>query len=266
MTVLAKGFTDSSLVAWRNLLNTGRSMDWVFAAVLQPIMFVALFGFLFGGLLGGPVYREFLLVGILAQTLAFNSAFTVVGLATDLGSGMIDRLRSLPVSPFSVLAGRTATDLAVSVLALVMMSLGGLLIGWRIRGSLVDALAAYLLLLLFALSMSWIGALIGLLSPNPEVAQSAGLIWLSPLTFVSSALVPERSMPAVLRAVAEWNPVTAVINATRDLFGNPNPAGVERMTGWPAENAVLYSVLCSLVIIAVFAPLSVRAFKRVAAR
>lgn len=266
MTTMTKGFTDGYVVAWRNLLNVRRSLDWVFAAVLQPIMFVALFGFLFGGLLGGPVYREFLLAGILAQTLAFNSAFTVVGLATDLSSGMIDRLRSLPISPAAVLVGRTTTDLAVSVVALVVMSIAGAAIGWRIRGSLADALLAYLLLLLFALSMSWIGALIGLLAPSPEVAQSAGLIWLSPLTFVSSALVPERSMPLVLRVVAEWNPVTAVINATRDLFGNANPVGVERMTGWPAEHAVLYSVLCSLAVIAIFVPLNMRVFQRVAAR
>ncbi|MCZ7421950.1 MULTISPECIES: ABC transporter permease [unclassified Micromonospora] len=266
MTVLTKGLTDASMVAWRNLLNVRRTQDWIFAAVLQPIMFVALFGFLFGGLLGGPAYREFLLAGILAQTLAFNSAFTVVGLASDLNSGMIDRFRSLPISPSAVLIGRTSSDLAVSVVALVVMTLCGAAIGWRVRGSLLDVLFAYLLLLLFALAMSWIGALVGLLSPNPEVAQSAGLIWLSPLTFVSSAFVPERSMPPLLRILAEWNPVTAVINASRDLFGNANPVGVERMTGWPAENAALYSVLCSGVIIAVFVPLSLRAFRRAAAR
>lgn len=266
MSALVKGVVDGSVIAWRNLLNVRRSMDWAFAAVVQPVMFVLLFGFVFGGLLGGESYREFLLAGILAQTLAFNSAFTVLGLSSDLGKGMIDRLRSLPISPAAVMIGRTTSDLAVSMVALVVMSVCGLLIGWRIRGSVLDAVLAYLILLLFALAMSWIGALIGLWAPNPEVAQSAGLIWLTPLTFVSSGFVPERSMPTPLRLVAEWNPVTAVINAARGLFGNATPDGVPPATGWPAEHAVLYAVACSVAIIAVFVPLSMRVFRRVAAR
>ncbi|WP_020657377.1 ABC transporter permease [Amycolatopsis benzoatilytica] len=266
MTTLAKGVTDGYMIAWRNLLHVRRSMDWVFAAVVQPIMFVLLFGFVFGGLLGGASYREFLLAGILAQTLAFNSAFTVMGLSTDLGKGVIDRLRSLPISRVAVMVGRTASDLAVSVVALLVMSVCGLVIGWRIRGSVLDAIGAYLLLLLFAFAMSWIGALIGLLAPSPEVAQSAGLIWLTPLTFVSSGFVPEASMPGPLRVIAEWNPVTAVINAVRGLFGNPSPAGVPRLSGWPVEHATLYALLWSVAIIVVFVPLSMRAYRRVAAR
>ena len=193
---------EGGMIAWRNLLHVRRSVDWVFAAVVQPIMFVLLFGFIFGGLLGGAAYREFLVAGIVVQTLAFNSAFTVLGLATDLREGMIDRLRSLPISRAAVMVGRTLSDLAVSVVALVVMSLCGLLIGWRIRGSVLDAITAYCVLLLFAFAMSWIGALIGLVAPSPEVAQSAGLIWLTPLTFVSSGFVPESSLPAPLRAVA----------------------------------------------------------------
>jgi len=144
------------------------------------------------------------------------------------------------------------------------MSLCGLLIGWRIRGSALDAVFAYLILLAFALAMSWIGALIGLLASSVEVAQSAGLIWLAPLTFVSSGFVPESSLPGPLRVLAEWNPITAVINAARALFGNPNPAGPSVLTGWPAQNATAYALLCSAVIIAVFVPLSMRAYRRVA--
>lgn len=264
MTTMAKGITDGYLIAWRNLLHVRRGMDWIFAAVVQPIMFVLLFGFIFGGLLGGAAYREFLLVGILAQSLAFNSSFTVLGLASDLGKGVIDRFRTLPMSGVAVMVGRTVSDLAVSVVALAVMSLCGLLIGWRIRGSVLDAVFAYLILLVFALAMSWVGALIGLLAPSVEVAQSAGLIWLTPLTFVSSGFVPEGSMPGPLRVVAEWNPITAVINAARGLFGNPNPAGVPSMDGWPAENAAGYALLCSAVLIAIFVPLSMRAYRRVA--
>jgi len=257
---------EGGMIAWRNLLHVRRSVDWVFAAVVQPIMFVLLFGFIFGGLLGGAAYREFLVAGIVVQTLAFNSAFTVLGLATDLREGMIDRLRSLPISRAAVMVGRTLSDLAVSVVALVVMSLCGLLIGWRIRGSVLDAITAYCVLLLFAFAMSWIGALIGLVAPSPEVAQSAGLIWLTPLTFVSSGFVPESSLPAPLRAVAEWNPVTAVINAVRGLFGNANPPRIPLPTGWPAEHALGYAVACSLVIIAVFIPLSMRAYRRIRTR
>jgi ABC-type polysaccharide/polyol phosphate export permease len=255
------------VIAWRNLLNVRRSMDWVFAAVVQPIMFVLLFGYVFGGLLGGAAYREYLLAGIVAQALAFNSAFTVLGLATDLGKGMIDRLRSLPISPAAVLIGRTTSDLAVSLVALIVMSLCGALIGWRIRGSLGEALLAYLILLLFALAMSWVGAVIGLWAPNPEVAQSAGLIWLTPLTFVSSGFVPQQSLPGPLRVLAQWNPVTAVIDAARQLFHNGDPrGGVPAAQGWPAEHPAWYAVGCSLVIIAVAVPVSIRVFRRVTAR
>ena len=266
MSVLVKGITDGYVIAWRNLLHVRRSMDWLFAAVVQPIMFVLLFGFIFGGLLGGAAYREFLLTGILVQTLAFNSAFTVIGLSTDLGKGVIDRLRSLPISRVAVMVGRTTSDLVVSMVAMLVVSLCGLFIGWRIRGSLVDALLAYLILLVFAFAMSWIGALIGLWAPSPEVAQSAGLIWLTPLTFVSSGFVPEASMPGPLRFLAEWNPLTAVINSVRGLFGNPNPTGIVSHAGWPAQNATMYALGCSVLIIAIFVPLSMRAYKRVATR
>jgi len=264
--VIIKALTDGSVIAWRNLIHVRRSMDWLFAAIVQPIMFVVLFGFVFGGLLGGAGYREFLLAGILVQTLAFNSAFTVMGLSTDLGTGLIDRLRSLPISRLAVMVGRTTSDLAVSVVALLVMSLCGLLIGWRIRGSLVDAVLAYLLLLVFAFAMSWVGALIGLLAPSPEVAQSAGLIWLTPLTFVSSGFVPEGSLPEPLKTLAQWNPITAVINAVRGLFGNPNPVGIAPPIGWPADHAVGYALVCSLLVIAAFVPLSMRAYRRVAVR
>ncbi|OZM72902.1 ABC transporter [Amycolatopsis antarctica] len=266
MSVLVKGLTDGSIIAWRNLLHVRRNMDWLFAAVVQPIMFVLLFGFIFGGLLGGEAYREFLLAGIMVQTLAFNSAFTVIGLSNDLQRGVIDRLRSLPISRAAVMVGRTSSDLAVSMVAMLVVSLCGLLIGWQIRGSVLDAILAYLLLLVFAFAMSWIGALIGLWAPSAEVAQSAGLIWLTPLTFVSSGFVPESSMPGPLRVIAEWNPLTAVINAARTLFGNPNPQGVPPLDGWPAENSALYALLCSVLIVAIFVPLSMRAYKRVASR
>lgn len=266
MTVLTQGLRDGGIVAWRNLLNVRRNTEWLMAAVVQPIMFVLLFAYVFGGALGGTDYREFLIAGIFVQTVAFNSAFTVIGLCSDLQKGIIDRFRSLPMSRLAVLLGRTVSDLVVSSLALVIMSLCGLIVGWRIRGSFLDAVLAYLLLLLFAFAMSWVGALIGLSSPSVEVAQSAGLMWLFPLTFISSAFVPASTMPGPLRAVAEWNPFTAVIQAVRDLFGNKVPPNMAASSGWPADNALLYALLSSLVILAVFVPLSVAKYRRVASK
>jgi ABC-2 type transport system permease protein len=266
MSVIAQGLRDGRIVAWRNLLNVRRNAEWLMAAVVQPIMFVLLFAYVFGGALGGGQYREFLIAGIFVQTVAFNSAFTVIGLCSDLQKGIIDRFRSLPMSRLAVLLGRTTSDLVVSAMALVIMSLCGLIVGWRIRGSFLDAVLAYLVLLLFAFAMSWIGALIGLSARSVEVAQSAGLMWLFPLSFISSAFVGAGTMPGPLRAVAEWNPFTAVIQSVRDLFGNEAPFGMAPPVGWPADNAVLYALLSSLVILGVFIPLSVAKYRKVASR
>ena len=266
MTVLTQGLRDGGIVAWRNLLNVRRNADWLFAAVVQPIMFVLLFAFVFGGALGGGLYREFLIAGIFVQTIAFNSAFTVIGLCNDLQKGIIDRFRSLPMSRLAVLLGRTTSDLVVSAIALLIMSLCGLLVGWRIRGSFLDAVLAYLLLLLFGFAMSWIGALIGLSASSVEVAQSAGLMWLFPLSFISAAFVGVATMPGPLRVIAEWNPFTAVIQSVRDLFGNEAPPGMAPPPGWPTDYAVPYALVSSLVILAVFVPLSVAKYRRVASK
>lgn len=267
MSTILKGFSDGGVITWRNLKNVQRNPDWLMAATIQPIMFVLLFAYVFGDAIGGEAgglaYREFLIAGIFAQTVAFNSAFTVIGFANDLQKGIIDRFRSLPISRLAVILGRTTSDLLISVVALIVMSLCGLIVGWRIRGSFLDAVLGYLVMLMFAWALSWVGALIGLLARSVEVAQSAGLIWMFPLSFISSAFVPADKLPGVLRVIAEWNPFTAVINASRDLFGNTFGAPP---TGWPAENAALYSILCCAAIIAIFAPLAAARYKRVASR
>jgi ABC transporter DrrB family efflux protein len=267
MNAIAKGLSDGGVITWRNLMNVRRNPDWLMAATLQPIMFVLLFAYVFGNAIGGDAggaaYREFLIAGIFAQTVAFNSAFTVLGFANDLQKGIIDRFRSLPMSRLAVVLGRTTSDLVVSVVALVVMSLCGLIVGWRIRGSVLDAVLGYLIMLMFAWALSWVGALIGLAARSVEVAQSAGLIWIFPLSFISSAFVPLNQLPGVLRVIAEWNPFTAVINATRDLFGNRFGAPP---TGWPAQHAALYATVCCVVIIAVFAPLTTARYRRVASK
>lgn len=265
--MIPTGLRDSAVLAWRNLMNIKRNPDMLLSSTAQPIMFVLLFAYVFGGSLGGAEYREFLIAGIFVQTVAFNSAFTVIGLANDLQKGIVDRFRALPISRVAVLLGRTSSDLAVSVLTIVIMSVCGLIVGWRIRGSLTDALLAYLLLLLFSFAMSWVGAYIGLVSRSVEVAQSAGLLWLFPVTFISSAFVSAENMPGPLRVFAEWNPITVAADALRDLFGNPlRPGAAPPPDSWPAQHAALYAVGASLLIIAVFMPLAVARYRRVASR
>lgn len=271
MKGVAKIFSDSGVITWRNVVNVRRNPEWLLGATAFPLMFVLMFAYVFGGAIGGPggdsaAYREFLIAGIFAQTVAFNSSYTVIGFANDLQKGIIDRFRSLPMSRLAVIVGRTTADQVLSVVVLVIMTVAGLLIGWRINTNLGDAVLGYLLILLFALAMSWVGAYIGLISRSVEVANSAGLIWLFPLTFISSAFVPQESLPGVLGTIADWNPFTAAVNATRELFGNPSPPGWPEPSGWPAENAAFYAIASCVVIIAVFAPLATWRYRRVASR
>ena len=268
MSTITVSFRDSGILTWRNLTNIRRQPDLLLGATLQPIMFVLLFAFVFGGSFGGGNYREFLMGGIFAQTVAFNSAYTSIGFAADLQKGIIDRFRSLPMSRIAVLLGRTSSDLAVSALGLLIMSLCGLIVGWRIRGSLGDAILGYLVLLLFSFAMSWTGAIVGMISGSVEVAQSAGFIWMFPVTFISSAFVSQRSLPGPLKAIADWNPVTAVADAARDLFHNNGAATgiLTRGTGWPATHAPLYAILWCVAILAVFMPLAVGQYRKVASK
>lgn len=254
---------DSSLIAWRNLLNLRRTPGSVVAALVQPVMFVLLLAYVFGGSLGGAGYRTFLMGGIFAQAVTFNAAFTALGLAGDMDKGIVDRFRSLPMPPMAVLLGRALSDLTMSTVTLAVTSVCGLLVGWRIAGSAAGALLAYGLILLFAFAMSWVGAAIGLLARSVEVAQSAGLVWLFPVTFVSSAFVSTDSMPGPLRTVAEWNPVSATATAVRQLFGNPPPGGFPAGDAWPVVHALPYAVFCACLITAVFSALALGRFRRI---
>ncbi|GGK92067.1 transport permease protein [Nocardia jinanensis] len=257
-------FRDSAIVAHRNLLTIMRVPTLLVTATVQPLMFVFLFAYVFGASLGGGMYREFLIAGIMAQTVAFSAAFTTVGLAGDLEKGIIDRMRSLPMSRLAVLMGRTLSDLVVSMVSLVVMTVCGYVVGWSINGSVADAVLAYGVILLFAFAMSWVGALTGLLAPNVEVAQSAGLIWLFPLSFISSAFISAQTLPGPLATIAEWNPITAVAATGRKLFDNSAPPMFRPATGWPAEHCVEYAVLCSGVILLIAIPLALLQYRRVA--
>ncbi|WP_428847693.1 ABC transporter permease [Nocardia tengchongensis] len=262
--LLPRVVRDSAIVAYRNLLTILRVPTLLVTATIQPLMFVFLFAYIFGASLGGSQYREFLLAGIFTQTVAFNAAFTTVGLANDLHKGIIDRMRTLPMSRLAVLMGRTLSDLVVNILALAVMVACGYVVGWRINGAIMDAVLAFGVILLFAFAMSWVGAITGLMSPSVEVAQSAGLIWLFPLTFISSAFISGETLPGPLRTVAAWNPITAVSAAGRKLFGNGSPPSFTPATGWPADHCVEYSVLCSLGILAIAVPMSLLQYRKVA--
>ncbi len=257
-------FRDSAIIAYRNLLTILRVPTLLVTATVQPLMFVFLFAYIFGASLGGGQYREFLLAGIFTQTVAFNAAFTTVGLANDLQKGIIDRMRTLPMSRMAVLMGRTLSDTVVNVVALTVMVACGYLVGWRINGSVADAALGFAIILLFAFAMSWVGALTGLIAPNVEVAQSAGLIWLFPVTFISSAFISAETLPGPLRSIAEWNPITAVSASGRKLFANSSPPTFAAPHGWPVDHCVEYAVACSVAILAVAVPLALLQYRKVA--
>ncbi|WP_420612907.1 ABC transporter permease [Candidatus Spongiisocius sp.] len=256
---------DGLVIARRNLIKLKRVPDVLVFVLLSPIMFVLLFAYVFGSAIDipGGSYREFLMGGIFGQTVIFGATFTGAGLAEDMQKGIIDRFRSLPMSRAAVVLGRTASDVIYNVITLTVMAITGLIVGWRIRGSLLDALAAFLLLLLFAYSVSWVMALLGLSVPSPEVLNNASFIVIFPLTFIANTFVPAESLPTVLRVFAEWNPISSLVQAVRELFGNI-PPGAPEPASWPLQNPVIYTVLCACLIIAIFAPLSVRRYVRVA--
>ena len=260
-------FADSLVIAKRNLIKIKRVPDVLVFVLISPIMFVLLFAYVFGGSIDipGGSYREYLIAGIFAQTVMFGATFTGAGLADDMQKGIIDRFRSLPMSQAAVLVGRTASDVVYNVLTLLIMGLTGLLVGWRINNGLWRGVAGFGLLLAFSYAFSWTMAYIGLLVPSVEVINNAGFIVIFPLTFVANTFVPVENLPTVLRAFAEWNPISAVAQAVRELFGNI-PFGAPEPTAWPLQNPVLYALLWAVLIVMIFGPLSVRRYQRAVKR
>lgn len=249
---------DTWTEARRHLTIIPRSPELVAFAVTQPIMFVLLFVFVFGGAIDVPGYddyNQFLLPGIMAQTVVFGSAGTSIGLADDLQKGLVDRLRSLPMSQPAVVVGRTLADLLKNTFSFLIMLLIAFAVGFRFEGTLVEAALATFLLLLFAYALSWVHALIGLSVSSVEAANSSGFMWMFPMTFISSAFVDPSTMPGWLQPIAEANPFTKVTNASRALYN-----------GLPAQNLPLESVAWSMGIIAVFSALSIRKFRQVSSR
>ena len=240
---------DSWTEATRHLRIIPRNTELLVFATVQPIMFVLLFVYVFGGSIEVPGYaryEQYLLPGIFTQTVVFNSAFTGVGLAEDLSKGLIDRLRSLPMAHAAVLVGRTVSDLVRNILTFVIMFVVALAVGFRIEGSMLGAAGATLLLLAFSYAFSWIQALVGLSVGSVEAANSAGFIWMFPLTFVSSAFVDVNQMPGWLQPVARNNPFTVLTNAARALY-NGYDAGSDLWVAlaWAVGITAVFAVIAS---------------------
>lgn len=259
---------DGLTVARRNVIKIKRVPDVLVSVVVSPIMMVLMFGYVFGGSIdvpGGGSYREFLVGGTFALTLTFGATFTGVGLADDMQKGIIDRFRSLPMSRSAVVVGRTASDMIYNVVSLSIMSLAGLVIGWRIHNGIGSAILGFALLLLFAYAISWVMAFVGLMVPSVEVVNNASFMVIFPMTFIANTFVPSDSLPTPLRIFAEWNPVSSVTQAARELFGNI-PPGTPDPSAWSLQNPVLYTLIWVGIIIAVFAPLAVRRYEKAAAK
>ncbi len=247
--------SDTLVIAERNLIRLPRAPDLLLAFTVQPIMFLLLFVYVFGGAIVTPGYSyvDFLLPGIIVQNIAFGGFVTAVGLNEDLSKGLIDRFRSLPMARPAVLAGRTLADVATNALSVFILVITGLIIGFQFDANIGEILLGLVLLLLFGYAFSWVFAWLGLMVSSPESANSVGFIAVFPLTFISSAFVPVESMPGALQWFAEINPFTIVVDAMRALW-----------VGAPDENSILGAFVWSFVIIAIFAPLAVRKYRRAA--
>ncbi len=249
----ARALRDSGIILWRQLVQLPRIPEVLVFALIQPVMFVLLFRYVFGGAIATPgeSYVNYLMPGIFAQTVAFGAVASGIGLAEDLRRGIIDRFRSLPMARSAVLVGRTVSDLVRNFAVVAVMYIVGLLVGFRPEGSVAAQVLAFLLLLLTSFAFSWIGVVIALSMKTVEAVQSAGFIWLFPLTFASSAFVPTDTMPTWLQVFAENQPFTIVVNAVRALFLDQ-----------PVGNYVWLTLAWMIGITAVMIPLATRQYRR----
>ena len=259
---------DMWVLARRGLVHMKRQPEMLTDATIQPVMFVLLFAYVFGGAIQIPggsgnetEYREFLMGGIFAQTIVFTAFGVAIALANDHKNLIVDRFRSLPVHRSAVLGGHAIANVLKSLIPIVLMSLMGLIVGWRIREGVVDAALAYLLLVAFSFAMVWIGTLIGSLVRTPEGVSGITFVVLFPLTFVASTFVPSSTLPGYLKTVAQWNPVTTLADALRIGFGNPN-AAVQPGDPWPIHHPIAYTWIWIGLIVVVCAPLAIRAYNR----
>ncbi|SCG42367.1 ABC transporter permease [Micromonospora zamorensis] len=254
--------TDSGTLIWRGLARWRRDPGPLIASLGFNILIVLMFAYLFGGALqvpGGGSYREFLMPGMYVMTMVFGISLTTIAVAEDLERGVTDRLRSMPVSPLAPLVARAVADMLFALVTLAVLLLTGLAIGWRAHGGAGATLAAVGLILLLRFALIWVGIFLGLVTRGQTAVVAVQTLEF-PLGFLSNAFVAPSTMPAWLGAVAAWNPLSATVGATRELFGNPGWGG----DSWAAQHYPWLAVLWPVVLVAVFLPLSVARYRRLA--
>ncbi|GAA1111891.1 ABC transporter permease [Arthrobacter flavus] len=257
--------SDGWIATRRNLIKIKRVPEILVFTILQPIMFVLLFSQVYGGAMNVSDYTNFLMAGIFAQTVIFGSTFSGAAMAQDLKDGIIDRFRTLPMSPAAVLIGRTNGDLVINSISMLIMMGTGWIVGWRVTTSIWGFLGGVAILLLFSYSFSWVMALLGMSVRSPEVINNASFMILFPLTFISNAFVPIHTMPEVLKNIAEWNPVSALVESARQLFGNTNPDFPEP-TAWTLQNPFITIFVGIALMLLIFVPLCIKKFESISSR
>jgi len=255
--------SDSLVITKRQLLQLARVPEVLIFSTIQPVMFVLLFRYVFGGSIetGQPGgYVQLLMPGIFVQTVAFTLAATASGLAEDMKKGLIDRFRSLPIARSALVIGRTLGDSLLNIVVLAVMGLAGYLVGWRPTSGLFSVILAFLFLLFFGYALSWVGIYIGLSARDARVVQNVSFLVTFPLTFLSNAFAPTTGMPRPLQYVAEWNPVSTMVAACRQLFGLENQFGATAGS-FPSENPLTMSLIYMALIMIIFVPMSVKKYK-----
>lgn len=255
---------DTWVIARRGLIHMKRQPEALADATIQPIVFVLLFAYVFGGaitVVGGGNYREWLMGGIFAQTIVFTAFGVAMALASDRKNQAVDRFRALPLAKGAVLGGHAVASLFKSFLPIVIMSLCGLAIGWRIEDGFANAVVGYLVLVVFAFAMIWVGVLLGSLVSTPEGVQGIAFGVLFPITFLSSAFVPTTNMPTVVRTIADWNPTSTLADTVRIQFGNPHDVAGPG-DPWSMAHPMAYTIIWIVGIVLVCAPLAVRVYQR----
>jgi ABC transporter DrrB family efflux protein len=250
-------------IARRNFIHIKRMPEMLMDVTIQPVMFVLLFAYVFGSSIDIPIpggYKAFLLGGIMAQTVAFSSFIVAVGLTADLEKGIVDRMRSLPINPAAVLVGRSFSSVAHSSIGLVVMSLTGLAIGWRIHTNIFEAALGYLLLVGWAFAMIWVGILVGSAMRSVEAVNGVMFATMFPITFLANTFAPTDGMPTWLRFVAEWNPISSLTQAVRQLWGNDYV--LAEGAAYPMHHPVPFTIGWIVLITAVVAPLAIRTFRK----
>ena len=266
MTALATsarlGLADSLVLAKRNLSHVRQIPEKLIDVTIQPLMFVLLFAYVFGGAIAVPggSYHEYLMGGIFIQTLTFGVMGPAMSVATDLSEGVLDRFRSLPMARSAFLVGHVLAELAAALLGLTVMTVAGLIVGWRIHSDVPHAVAGFGLLVLVAFTMLWLGMLLGSVVRSADAAQGIVFVVIFPLTFIANAFVPAGTLPDVLKHFSDWNPVSALAAGIRTLFGNPTatPDGA----AWPLQHPVISSLIWCMLLLAVTVPLAIAAYRK----